>query len=806
MHPNTNNTPGALRQLTLAIALALPVLGVSPLTLAAGNQTQQFNIPAQPLADALNAFIATSDWQVGFPAGLARDVRANPVYGNYTPQQALDKLVAGKGLAVKSTGSGSLTLVKALDSGQNSVQQASDEVHMMPKVTVKATADNGISESLSDGYPYNTDYTVKNSSTALKGSVPLRDIPQSVQVVPHQVMEDRGIVNFQDAFDNISGISQSAGDSGMGASSPRLAIRGFNSDEGQSSLLRDGFRQFGYLPSFEQANVDRIEVMKGPSSVLYGGAASIGGKANVISKQPLYDPYYHAEMSFGSYDLYRPSFDIGGPLKTDKSLRYRLNFAYRGSNSFVDYVENDNVTVAPGVSWDITPDTSFTLLGQYTSFNGTVDSGLPVDPLSFNLPINRYVSEPGFNNQTFDAGSVTAILEHRFNEDWRFRSGFNASITDGRWQYTYPRSIDPATLTVSRRIDDQKISDSTYTWQNELFGKFDTWGIKHDIVLGVEHSEFGQNYPTTRSNLPPLNILNPVYGNTPVFDFNYLVDAKTDNVGLYYQDLIELTPKLKFLHGGRFDWYDTTAYYDFFGIFVDKGKIFDYSPRVGLVYQLFDSTSFYTSWSNSITPSIYGPGLNDTAAKPQQGEQYEIGMRHDFIKDKLSANLALYHLKKSNVTISRGGSSTQIGEQRSQGVEFDLTGSPLEGLRLIGSYSLTDAKITEDDEFTIGDRPFNIPQHLLSSWATYEFMQGSLRGLGFGAGVYYGAEREATLPNSFQLPSYVRFDASVFYKYKGWKAQVNLKNLNDERYYDSVGYALRPAMPFNVLSTISYEF
>lgn len=114
MHPNTNNTPGALRQLTLGIALALPALGVSPLTLAAGNQVQKFDIPAQPLADALNAFIATSDWQVGFPAGLARDVRANPVYGNYTPQQALDRLLAGKGLAVKQTGNGSVTLTRKM--------------------------------------------------------------------------------------------------------------------------------------------------------------------------------------------------------------------------------------------------------------------------------------------------------------------------------------------------------------------------------------------------------------------------------------------------------------------------------------------------------------------------------------------------------------------------------------------------------------------------------------------------------------------------------------------------------------------
>ncbi len=772
--------------------MALAILSASGLAVAE-QQSHSLSIAPQSISDALKILAAETHIQIFSDGEALKGKQTSGIQGNYTAKEALQKLLAGTGLTYTFTAEDAVA-VKAADLG-------SDAATTLPAVTVLG---EGVFDS---DDPRNSDYTVKQSSTATKSTLSLRDIPQSIQIVPHQVMEDRGIVNFQDTFDNVSGVSQSAGDSGMGAGAPRLHIRGFESKE-QSSLLRDGFRQFGYLPSFEQSNVERIEIMKGPSSVLYGGAASIGGKANVISKQPLYDPYYHMEMNFGSYDFYRPSFDIGGPLNSDQSVRYRLNFAYRNNSSFVDFVNNDNVSVAPAVSWDITRSTTLTLLGQYTHFNGTVDPGLPVDPISLNLPINRYIGEPGFNQQIFDAGSATAILEHRFNEDWRFRSGFNASITDGRWQYTYPRSVNPATSNVSRRVDDQLISDTTYTWQNELFGKFNTWGLKHDVLLGVEHSEFGQLYPTTRSNLSPLNIFNPVYGNAPTFDFNYLVDAKTDNVGLYYQDLIELTPELKLLHGGRFDWYDTTAYYDFFGIFVDKGKIFEYSPRVGLVYQPFEETSVYASWSNSISPSIFGPGLNGTAAKPEQGEQYEIGIRHEFIKDKLNANLAFYHLKKNNVITSSttGGQSIQVGEQRSQGLELDVTGSPMEGLKLIGSYSLTDAEVTKDNDIPVGDSPFNVPQHMLSSWLTYEFMNGPIKGFGMGAGVYYGSEREATLPNTFELPSYVRFDASVFYKYKNWKAQVNLKNLNDERYYDSVGYALRPAMPFNVLGSISYDF
>jgi iron complex outermembrane receptor protein len=782
----------AIQGILLASVLTVSVAAHAESTNNTGSVKHSYHISGGTLGQALRQFATNSELLFSAETKLIDGKTSAGLNGEYTVEEGFRKLLAGSGLTYTLTDNNSVA-IKVADTGK-------DAAVTLPTVTVTGKSDANS--------PYNTDYTVKQSSTATKSTLSLRDIPQSVQIIPHQVMEDRGIINFQDAFDNVSGISQSAGDSGMGAGAPRLNIRGFESKE-QSSLLRDGFRQFGYLPSFEQSNIERIEVMKGPSSVLYGGAASIGGKANVISKQPLYDPYYHMEMNFGSYDFYRPSFDIGGPLKSDQSIRYRLNFASRNNNSFVDFVNNDNVSIAPAVSWDITPDTTLTLLGQYSHFNGTVDPGLPVNPISLNLPLNRYIGEPGFNQQTFDAGSATAILEHRFNEDWRFRSGFNASITDGRWQYTYPRSVNPATLNVSRRIDDQLISDTTYTWQNELFGKFNTWGLKHDVVLGVEHSEFGQRYPTTRSNLPPLNIFNPRYGNAPTFDFNYLVDAKTDNVGLYYQDLIELTPKLKLLHGGRFDWYDTTAYYDFFGIFVDKGKIFEYSPRVGLVYQLFEETSVYSSWSNSISPSIFGPGLNGTAAKPEQGEQYEIGIRQDIIKDKLNANLAFYHLKKGNVITSSttGGQSIQVGEQRSQGLELDVTGSPMEGLKLIGSYSLTDAEVTKDNDIPVGDSPFNVSQHMLSSWLTYEFMNGPIKGFGMGAGGYYGSKREATLPNTFELPSYVRFDASVFYKFKkNWKAQVNLKNLNDERYYDSVGYALRPAMPFNVLGTISYDF
>ncbi len=649
----------------------------------------------------------------------------------------------------------------------------------------------------------NTTYKLLPVSTKI--DVPLRDIPQSIQVVPRQVLEDRQVTRLDEFTDNVSGVQRIFGFGTASGYNIRGLFAGYEN-------LRNGFRDQGNPRDI--ANVERVEILKGPSSVLYGGgsSSSLSGLVNTVTKKPLNSPFYQGQLTIGSFDFYRPSIDITGPLSSDRSALYRLNLAYENSNSYRDFVSSENFFIAPVLTLQLSPRTTLTTEFEYLDYSYIFDKGLPLDPVSLELPVNRFIGEPNLDPTTGNVASITSNFEHQFSEDWKFRQGLNATINNtevGNARiYTISLRDDGRTLDRTSSVGAQKTEN--YTSQSEISGKFNTGSLRHNVLFGVELARFKYGYDVFEAPLDPINIFNPVYGARPgEFSLSFAGEQGGDNIGIYVQDLIEILPNLKILAGGRFDVVDSFFKDRPTNTVVNEQTDSRFSPRAGIVYQPSQSTSVYFNWTNAFVPQIFSRSRIGEQFKPEVGEQFEVGIKQDFFDSRVSATLALYQITRQNVLTSDPvdtNFSIQTGEQRSRGIELDIGGEILPGWKVIASYAYIDAAVTEDNVIPIGNRPAGVPEHSASLWSTYEIQNGNLQGLGFGLGLVYAAEREVSLPNAFTVPSYLRTDASVFYRRSNYRVGLNIKNLFDINYYEVDGFSLLPAAPLTVLGTFAVEF
>ncbi|HIK06864.1 MAG TPA: TonB-dependent siderophore receptor [Trichormus sp. M33_DOE_039] len=651
-------------------------------------------------------------------------------------------------------------------------------------------------------------YRVTEASTATKLDVPLRDVPASVQVIPKEVIQDRQVIRLNELSDNVSGVRPQETYGGL--ASQGYFIRGFGTS---FETLRDGFRDFGFFSPRDVANIERVEFLKGPASVLYGSATSPGGVVNTITKKPLADPFYQLNGTIGNNDFYRTSIDFSGPLLENRAALYRINTAYENAKSFRDFVENESTFIAPIITVKAGERTNLTFGYEYQKYDYTFERGFPSDnSVVFDLPINRFLGEPNLNRGEATSNNFTYSLESEFgeNNDWKFRQAFNVINVSGNTRGAQARFVRDDGRTVARRYRNVDEEQNNLSFQNEISGKFNTGSIRHNVLVGVELSRYKYAYDFFSGNIADLDIFNPVYGAPAPTNLNRdNTEYGADNVALYFQNLIELTPQIKLLAGGRFDWVDSFNTNLQTGT-TDKVSDSEFSPRVGIVYQPTESTSIYGSWTNSFNPQIFGTTRNLEPFKPETAEQFEIGIKQELFDKRLSATLAYFDITKKNVLTTDPEDEDfqiQTGEQKSRGVELDIVGEILPGWKIIGTYTYTDAYISQDnDAGLLNNRLTGVPYNSASLWTTYELQQGNLQGLGLGLGVVYVGEREASLPNNLKIPSYVRTDASIFYKRDNWRAALNFKNLFDTKYYESQGFFIVPAAPFTVLGTVSFEF
>ncbi|MEK6763094.1 MAG: TonB-dependent receptor [Nitrospirota bacterium] len=827
------------------LALITVLIGVLPVSAqptpsekSGANQSMAFAIPAQPLTSALHAFAETSGLQVSFPSELAAGVSSLGLNGSYTPNAALQLLLSGTGLTHRFTNPSTITLVpesvtpSVLPPPLAQSQVApSDFIHetgegqqskpiKVPEVVVKEVRERG--------------YVAEEASSATRIPAPIQDIPRSIEVVTRQVMEDQKVIRMSDALRNVSGTSQSTTQGGRAG---EFMIRGFAST---LNVFKNGFRDdstFGSRGARDAINLESIEVVKGPPSYLYG-RSDPGGLINQITKAPLKDPYYAAEMIVGSYNLYRPTIDIGGPLNESKTLTYRFNGMHESAQSYREGVKSDRVFLAPTIGWEIGPRTFFRFEGEYLYDKSPIDRGIvAVGNRPASIPIGRFLGDPSRRGE-INSGKATLILTHELSDAWKWRSAFRTAASRERYSSLESNVMDDATgiLTLARYEIPQTVQ--SHYWQNELHGAFSTGAVKHKTLFGIE---LGREHSSSTLSGDFggfgsfINIFNP---NDRFFAPDGTLSkfgdsSQTNNIlGAYFGDQIALLDNLHIHAGGRFDVLEqkTTNRPHDFDPNTTKTHQTDtaFSPSVGIAYQPQPWVSVFANYTQSFSPQAVGArSIDGNTFDPERGKSYEGGLKFHTMDGRLRSTLAVFDIKKRNVLTSDPNAgflfSIATGEQRSRGFEFDVAGQIVPGWDIIANYAYIDARVTKDVLFAEGSRAPNSALHQGSLWTTYFFQEGVVKGFGTGIGMYAQGKRNGIFqcqdPGNcaapFELPGFVRTDAALYYRKPDFwgrtnlLAAINLTNVLDQRYFtgaQNFREIVYTGAPFTAIASVKFEF
>jgi len=558
-----------------------------------------------------------------------------------------------------------------------------------------------------------------------------------------------------------------------------------------------------------------------------------------------WDWYYSLQQQFGSYDFYRTTLDATGPITKDKSLLYRLNFAYRDNESYRDLNFKERIFLAPAITWNISDRTQANLLLEYQNDDYRADYGFPaVGNRPARLPINRSLSDPAAHDGQ-ESQRIFADWSHEFNDDWKLTHRFMAGFTDYEQfdLFTLPPEIGD---TVYQRLLWGVHQDrDVYATNMDLTGHFDTWGAKHSVLFGFDYYFFDQQaLGHCCDSMPPINSINPVYGVTSANALenqaqNYSFANQQEWKGVYFQDQITLWDKLHILGGGRYDW--ATAGSGSPGTPLNEINSEKFSPRVGLLYRPWNWLSFYGNYTESIGANN-GRNSNNQPLQPQTAEQFEAGFKTELLDKRLTTSVAYFHITKQDLPVADLDTPdpldlNTIGEAQSQGLEVDISGQLTDNWNLIASYAYTDTEITNDASCLLSDANGvclqrgtgntsnqlpNAALHSGSIWTTYDFDksfgQNWLSGLSLGTGAFFVGQRQGDVANSFQLPGYVRWDASASYKWDIGKsrltAQFNVRNILDKRYFSGAdtfdafprGYGNIPGELLTFLGSLKLEF
>lgn len=777
----------------------------------------RFDISPQSLSTALRQFSQLTNLDLSFDAALTQGLSSQGISGTYTPEHALQYLLVGTGLQYRFTSATTVTLERQVAQEQSPATSPGSEVPQLEPVTVTE-------ERAAQGY------RVERATTATKTDTPLRDIPGSIQVLPRQVIEDQGTVQVRDVLRNVSGVT--AAESSFTVFSDAVNIRGFDA---RNNFVKNGLKRSvqGASIGQETANIERIEVLKGPSSVLYGQVEP-GGIVNIVTKQPLTEPLYAGDFTAGSYNFFRPTVDLSGPINANKTILYRLNGAYETTEAFLDFFESQRFFVAPVVAFRLTPQTTLTLEGEYLQHNLSSYGGLPAAGTVLpnpngQIPLHRWPGDPPFDNQERRAWEMSYRFEHRFNQHVMLRNAFRASFFRRDEDNVLPDFLDEDQRTLERFFFGSILDNNDYLLQTEVVVDFATGPVTHTALVGVEARWINEDRDSTSASFPALDLFNPTYFNRfsrPRSTPNRVSFDET-RVGVYIQDQITLLKNLKLLVGGRFDHAEQDSIAERCpeerpnctieerrreGIKTSRDDT-AFSPRVGLVYQPIVPLSLYASFSQSFQPQG-GVTAEGTPFDPETGTQYEVGVKGEFLDGRMSATVAFFHITKQNVVSADPDDpefERAIGEQTNLGVELDVAGEILPGWRVLASYAFVDAEVTKDFGGYKGTSPPNVAEQSFSLWSTYILQRGALQGLGVGAGLFYVGERHGDFENTFKVPDYLRADVALSYQppsFSNVKARLTIQNLFDIEYYEAADsdVGVQPGAPLTVQGTVAVRF
>ena len=678
----------------------------------------------------------------------------------------------------------------------------------------------------------------KKKLTVLSGlNIKAIDLPQSIQIIGAEVIEQQQAVRMSDVIRNVNGVYVG---SARGGAQESFWSRGY--DMSANNMFKNGFRfNNGSIP--EVSSLERIEVLKGSAALLFGNVAP-GGILNMVTKKPLFKSGGEISMQLGSYAFYKPSIDVYGAL--DKNIAYRFTGSYENSESFRDVVKKERYYINPSVLFRATEKTEIILQGDYLHDNWTPDFGSGIIGKTIaDLPRNTYLGATWSNGQTRQA-SIAGLIKHEFNNDWKLN--INSSFQNFERNSKGTERVQPsANGDWKRPLGQNRNLEQIIGEQISVQGNFATGKVKHQLFTGVDfENSFAQAYTFTFSP--------NTYGSGNIFDFDNfnqggaipegtntrIVKTDTNRFGIYAQDLISLTDQFKVLAGIRWSWQEaqaeTTDLTKKPSVINEAAKRIDqaFTPRLGLVYQPTKDMSVFASYANSFTPNT-GTTVDLKVIKPSIIDQYEVGIKKDFWRGMLTTNITLYQIENSNLAQTAEFNSNGLpnidssikvlsGSTKSKGVELDITARPAEGLNILAGYSYNDMRFTEtsglEGSFIEGDRLARTPANTANLSFFYTVPTGILKGISIGSSANYIGQRvggwnnqfRATEPNgvfdrAIPLTDYTTIDISAGYEWSKFSILCKLSNVTDELNYTvHENYSVNPIAPRQVMTSFRYKF
>lgn len=642
------------------------------------------------------------------------------------------------------------------------------------------------------------------SSAGSKTSTDLSKVPQSVSVVGRQQMDKQKAQTVMEALKYTPGVFADSRADGL---FDGLFIRGFGGFGGLANFdkkldglpLRSG--QYLATPTIDAYLLERVEVLKGPASVLYG-QASPGGVVNLVSKQPVLNPLHSVELQMGSHGERQLGIDLGGALDDQGVWSYRLAGMSRRADTQIDHTEEQRIAITPSLRWQPNDDTSLTFLASYQKDPSSYYTGwVPAEGSVFknaNGKISRHFNpgEPSVDAYDREQSMVGYKFEHRFDDVWTFRQNARYMYLESKYKGYMVNYVNPwASATELNRLLDHSVEDQqTLSLDNQLQAEFETGPLKHTTLMGLEVSRGRSSMKLGRSYaVSGIDYLNPQYGSVSALpDVASNIVQKTTQGGAYWQDQIEWD-KWNFLIGLRQDWV-TTETDDHLGDTHSSQSDDDLTGRVGVIYNFDNGISPYASYSTSFE-AVTGVDAQSQAFKPMKGEQYEVGVKYQPPGWNSFVTVSAFDITQENVRTSDSNNAlyyVQSGEVRVRGAELEAHARVTDNLNLILGYTVLDPEVTKDTNTQIeGNRPVSVPLNQATAWADYEF-SGALHGVSAGMGIRHVGKSYGDTSNDLSVDAYNLVDAAVQVdlsrftsELRGLSIALNVKNLNNKHYVAS---------------------
>ncbi|WP_416193773.1 TonB-dependent siderophore receptor [Nitrobacter sp. TKz-YC01] len=769
-----------LASISLA-ALLLPPQAVfaqtaSPSAPPAGalQQPVTFAIPPQSLSTAIVAFSRAAGIDLVFDGAVPRGARTSGVSGTFTVREGVNRLLAGTGLTARFTNARTVQIVNPSAAG-GAAGAAPAGAISLDTIDVQGETAWG---------PVNG-FVASRSATATKTDTPIIEVPQSISVVTRDQMEAQQVQSLNETLRYTAGVFSES--SGQQSSAPTFQIRGFSSIPFYGSMYLNGLRTISN-GDIEPYGLERVEVMRGPASVLYG-QNNPGGVIGMVTKRPTEGPVHEVQLRGGSFDYKAGAFDFSGPATEDKRLLYRFTGLLREGGNGIDFSNDQRAFVSGAVTWRPTDVTELNAFSLYQKDKGRWNYGLPAQGTALpnpngRIPVTRYIGEPNIDYNITERAVAGYNLQHRAHDNVVFRQNLQYAREIWNSQNVTPNGLQADLRTLNRATSADRSSWDTFAVDNQAEVKATTGIFRHTMLFGVDYRwrryNNGGGWGGTAG---PIDVYAPVYGQPVVIPADNYGSRQNENFpGVYLQDQIKFDRWILTL-GGRYDWAGSTTV-DFFGNTTTTQNSQAFTKRGGLGYEFDNGVVPYISYSESFLP-VSGTMFDRTPFKPESGTQYEAGVKYQPHDMNLRITAAIYDLRRQNVLTQDPAHpffSIQIGEVTSRGFEFEAVTSLTSGLSLTGAYAYNDAKVTGSNDADLGKRPIRTPQHLASVWANYTIHDGALNGLTFGGGVRYVGASAGDFMNTFYAPAYTVVDAMARYDIDSWRFSLNVTNLFDTQY------------------------